>query len=134
MPQVAVKIIDETPGGEILKEIKLSFLLGDEVLKVRDILKARVYKEVEVYNKKLPEYFNGLVQPTDAEKTLNGYKMRIRKLINPEEQYQSALNAFKQNVFFILVDHKQVESLDEEVVIDKFSTVSFVKLTPLIGG
>jgi hypothetical protein len=54
----------------------------------------RVLNEVNEYNKKLPAYFNGLVEPTDAEKTLNGYKIKANKIIDGEKQVYVALNAF----------------------------------------
>jgi hypothetical protein len=38
-----------------------------------------VNAEVEIYNNKMPEYFNGLVQPNDAEKTLNGLRLKDKQ-------------------------------------------------------
>ena len=38
------------------------------------------------------------------------------------------------NGFFLLVDDRQIEDLDEEVVVTVESTISFVKLVPLVGG
>ena len=86
------------------------------------------------YNLKTLGYFRGLVQPTDAEKTLNGYKLRQKRKLDWEEQYQRALEAFERNGFFILVDDRQAESLDEEIEIKLRTQVSFIKLVPLVGG
>jgi hypothetical protein len=89
---------------------------------------------VEAYNTKLPDYFRGLVQPADAEKTLNGYKLKERKKVDAEKQRLIALDAFAKNGFFILIDNIQSESLEQMVVINDKTDINFVKLTPLVGG
>ncbi|MFC6997800.1 hypothetical protein [Rufibacter roseus] len=125
-------IKDETFPGKVLHQMELA--LQNELVTVEDIIEARVNKEVEEYNKKLPQYYNGLVQPTDSEAMLNGYKLKERKKIDPEKQVYVALDAFLNNGYFVLVDNKQSESLDEEVLLNGSTTVSFLKLTPLVGG
>ncbi|GHN02552.1 hypothetical protein WSM22_40410 [Cytophagales bacterium WSM2-2] len=132
MATATLTIKDETSGGKIINEINIS--LKQESVSVQEIIEARVEYEVKVYNDKLPEYFQGLVQPTNAEKTLNGYKMRERKKVDPEKQVYIALDAFQKNAYFVLVDDKQVESLEQTIVVKPQTVVSFVKLTPLVGG
>jgi hypothetical protein len=89
---------------------------------------------VQEYNLSSEEYFRGLVQPTDAERVLNGYRLRRRRKIDWEEQAQRALEAFRRNGFLVLVDDRQAESLDEEIEIRLGTHVSFIKLVPLVGG
>jgi glutaredoxin 2 len=125
-------ITDETAGGKVLNELKIS--LTNELTTVKEIIKARVYAEVETYNNKMPEYFTGLVQPREAEVTLNGFKLKEKRQVDPEKQFLTALDAFQKNGYFLLIDNIQAESLDQMVVINKNTTVSFVKLTPLVGG
>lgn len=127
-----VRIKDETASGKILNDITIS--LKNEIVTIKDIITARVISEVDDYNSKKPDYFNGLIQPTDAEKTLNGFKMMQKKYIDPEKQVYIALDAFLTNGYFVLVDDRQASSLDEQVLVEKSTTVSFVKLTPLVGG
>jgi len=127
-----ITIKDETFSGKILQELELEF--KTDVVTVRDIIVGRVTREVENYNNKLPEYFNGLIEPTDAEKTLNGYKLRSKKVIDAEKQAYTALDAFQKNGFFVLVDNIQSESLDQQIELKKNTLISFIKLTPLIGG
>lgn len=125
-------IHDETATGKILNQLLLE--VQNEITTVREIIKARVYQEVEAYNERLPEYFNGLIQPTDTERELNGYKLKTRRTIDPEKQYYVALDAFQKNGYFVLVDNQQAEALDQEILVTDHTTVSFVKLTPLVGG
>jgi hypothetical protein len=125
-------VYDETPMGERSNGLSLQFLTAR--ITVRELIRARVYEEVQDYNTRQPEYFRGLVQPTDAEKVLNGYKLRQRRKVDWEKQYDKAIEAFERNGFFILVDDRQVESLDDGIDIRLDTQVSFVKLVPLVGG
>ncbi|WP_299986901.1 hypothetical protein [uncultured Pontibacter sp.] len=129
---MVITIKDETFTGKVLNELSLEF--GNDRMSVKDIIMARVIWEVEDYNTRFPEFYQGLVEPTDAEKTLNGYKLRSRKLIDAEEQAYVALDAFQKNGFFVLVDDVQAESLEQEVILRSDTKISFLKLTPLVGG
>ena len=127
-----LKIKDETFAGKILRELNLEF--SNETVTIREIITNRVLQEVETYNHNLPAYFNGLVEPGDAETTINGYKLRNRKQIDGEKQVYTALNAFQKNGFFLLVDNTQAETLEQSVELKDSTNISFIKLTPLVGG
>jgi hypothetical protein len=124
-------INDETAIGKLLNQIILE--VERDAITVEELITKRVEKEVEDYNKSLPEYFKGLVQPSETERVLNGVQIK-RKEIDAEKQVYVALQAFQENGFFILVDNRQVESLNELILIEPSTTVSFVKLTALVGG
>jgi hypothetical protein len=125
-------IHDETAAGQKTNTFTLDCLT--ERMTVRELIRARICQEVQDYNQREPEYFRGLVEPTNAERVLNGYKLKARHKIDWQEQYQRALDAFGRNGFFILVGDKQAESLDEEFQVKVDTEVSFVKLVPLVGG
>jgi predicted HTH domain antitoxin len=129
---MTILIRDEYLNGAITNEFEIE--LTDETISAKELIAKRVIQEVENYNSKLPEYFVGLVEPIDAEKTLNGYKLKKVKRIDPEEQVYVALDAFQKNAFFILIDNRQIEDLDHEIKLSADSAISFVKLTPLVGG
>jgi len=124
---------DETSSGERTHSIALEFLT--ERITVRELIRSRVFQEVKDYNTRLPEVFQGLVQPEAFERTLNGFrKMRDRKAIDWEKQFARAIEGFETNQIIILVDDRQAEGLEEEIVITPETTVSFVRLVPLVGG
>lgn len=129
---LTVTINDSTGTGKITNSIDLFF--KHELITVKELIEARVMKEVKDFNERLPEYFQGLVQPTRAEQTLNGYRLRERKKIDAEKQVYIALDAFQKNGYFVLIDDKQADSLEQEVLLTASSTINFVKLTPLVGG
>ncbi|RFZ95751.1 hypothetical protein D0C36_09595 [Mucilaginibacter conchicola] len=127
-----ITIKDETFAGKILQELDLEF--DTTTVTMKDIITSRVTKEVEEYNKKLPQFFNGLVEPTHAEKTLNGFKLKNKAVIDAEKQVFVALHAFQSNAFFVLVNNVQSESLEQQVELSTHTKISFIKLTPLVGG
>lgn len=105
-----------------------------ERITVRELIRSRVYQEVKDYNTQQPAYFQGLVQPTDAEQTLNGYKLRKPRQIDWEKQVEMAIAAFLSNGFIILVDDEQVTELEDEITVAPNTEVTFLKLVPLVGG
>lgn len=125
-------IHDETTSGQKTNTFTLECLT--ERMTVRELIRARIYQEVQDYNLKEPEYFRGLVEPTNAERVLNGYKLRAKRQIDWKEQFKRACEAFGRNGFFLLVGDKQAESLDQEFEVKVDTEVSFVKLLPLVGG
>ncbi len=128
----ALTIYDETLSGERTPACTLDFLT--ERASVRELIRKRVYQEVQDYNLRCPELFQGLVQPVDAERTLNGFRLRTPRRIDWEEQADRATEAFERNGFMVLVDDRQATSLDEEIVIGVDTAVSFLELVPLVGG
>jgi hypothetical protein len=134
---VTLTIRDETPAGGVVHELPLEF--QSERITVRELIRERVYQEVQDFNRQQHEkVFRGLVQPTDAERVLNGAKPEFRlkehRQIDWKQQFENATEAFSRNGYFILIDDRQAESLDQEFDIRPSSQVSFVKLTPLVGG
>jgi len=125
-------IHDETTSGQKTNTFTLDCLT--EKMTVREVIRARIYQEVQDYNQEQPEYFRGLIEPTNAERVLNGYKLKARRKIDWQEQFKKAVEAFDRNGFFVLVGDKQAESLDQEFDVKVDTEVSFVKLVPLVGG
>jgi hypothetical protein len=128
----ALLIHDETSTGERTNTVTLT--LASERVTAREVLRRRIQVEVEAYNRAQPEYFHGLVQPTDAERVLNGYRLKKQRQLDWHEQVDTALEAFERNGFLMLAGDRQVEDLDEEIVVTPGFAVSFVKLVPLVGG
>lgn len=123
---------DETLSGKVLQE--WSFECLTERISIRELIRGRVYQEVQDFNLKQPEYFRGLVQPTDAEQTLNGYRLRRRRPIEWKPQFEKAIAAFEANQILVLIDDHQAQSLDEEIAVCPTTQVAFLRLTLLVGG
>ena len=132
MAAATLTVYDENAFGTKSNALTLDFLT--ERITVRELIRERVYEEVRQYNASKPEYFRGLVQPTDAEATLNGYRIRERRKVDWEKQYERAIESFRRNGFFVLVDDRQVDSLEDTIEVKPGTQVSFIKLVPLVGG
>ena len=118
----------------LLTQFRVFDFLTEEIT-VRELIRSRVHQEVKHFNaKKAQVIFNGLVRPTDTEETLNGYALKKHRLIDWEKQLEKAVKAFEQNQILILIDEKQVESLEQNLRIRTDTKVTFIKLTPLVGG
>lgn len=125
-------IHDEAASGRIMNTFTLECLA--ERLTVRELIRARIYQEAQDFNQKGSELYPGLVEPSEAERMLNGFKLKKRRKIDWEEQFQRALESFEHNGFFVLVGDRQAESLDEEFDVKVDSEIRFLKLVPLVGG
>ena len=125
-------IRDETLGGEPLHDWVLE--VTTERMTVRELIRSRVYQEVQDHNLKNADVFCGMVQPEESEKTLNGWKLKKPRQLDWKKQFDRAVEAFEANQILILVNNRQAESLDEEFVVGSTTTVTFLRLTPLVGG
>ena len=125
-------IRDETTAGDVSQPITLEF--PTEHITVREIIKERVYQEVQDYNRRKDGVFKGLVQPTGAETALNGAKVPKARNVDWKEQCDRACEAYEKRRVLVLAGGKQTTSLDEVVTITRGVEVTFLKLVPLVGG
>jgi hypothetical protein len=127
-------IRDETTASLGKTEHTFTVHVSGEKISIRELIRQRVIQEVEEYNKRQPTVFRMLVQPSDTERTLNGFKFHKPRLVNPITQYEKAIEAFEGNGFIVLVDNYQVQSLEDEIALHPETSVTFLKLVPLVGG
>ncbi|MEW1862817.1 hypothetical protein OG896_14370 [Streptomyces sp. NBC_00669] len=127
-----VTFVDETTSGG--RSGSWGLEIAEERLTVGELIRRRVFQEVAEYHAAGSEVFRGLVQPSDAEVALNGYRLRTPRRIDPEQQYELARTAFGRNGFLVLVGDRQVEEWDQEIDLPLGTEVVFLKLVPLVGG
>ena len=127
---VTVKIRDESvPRSEVVEAL---LALTSAQLTARALISERVRMDVD---RRLMDQ-NGLaaprlVAPAEKEAQLNTPR---RIAIDAEAQVEVALAAFEANGFVLLVDDRQIESLDAPIALIPDTVVTFLKLTPLVGG
>jgi hypothetical protein len=132
MAGALLSIRDETLSGERLHEWALEFLT--ETLTVRELIRSRVYQEVQDHNLNQGKVFHGLVQPEESERAINGWKLKKARQLDWKRQFEKAIEAFEANGILILINDRQVETLDEEFDVAPNTKVSFIRLTQLVGG
>jgi hypothetical protein len=127
-----VSFVDETTAGE--RSAAWHLEIFEEHLPLREVIRRRVFQEVAEHNARGGDVFRGLVQPTGTERTLNGFKLKQPRRVDPEEQAAKALEAFSHNGFVVLVDDRQVEDPEAMVELSRGTQITFLKLVPLVGG
>ena len=126
---------DETPMGNVSSEWSLEF--ASETITVRELIRERVYQEVQDQNTRQlpPDNCRGLVAPEGAERALNEPKLnRKHGPIDWRKPYERAVEAFEAHRILILIDERQAESLDETFAIHPSTSVTFIRLALLVGG
>ena len=108
--------------------------VSGESISTRELIRSRVYQEVEEYNDHQPAVFRLLVQPGDAEHAGSGFRLPRPRSIDAADQFEKAIEAFERNGFVVLVDNRQVDRLDADIALRPDTLVTFLKLVPLVGG
>ncbi|MCP4140944.1 MAG: hypothetical protein GY755_11770 [Chloroflexi bacterium] len=134
MLTTSLNISDLTTASIGKPEHTFTVHVSGDSISVRELIRLRVFQEVEVFNNQQPTVFRMLVQPSEAEQTLNGFRFKKSRQVNPESQFKKAIEAFESNGFLVLVDDAQIETLDDEIALRPETNIAFLKLVPLIGG
>jgi hypothetical protein len=156
-----LEIYDERrPGAE--RELRHRLELPAERMTARDLIRCRIEADVAIHNAAERARFDGeiaaqeanretnrdprnqwLVTPGAIERALNGPRgvygpgVKARKRmtsIKSEPLIAVALEAFARNGFFMIFDGRQIVDLDEVLTVEQDSTVTFLRLVPLVGG
>jgi hypothetical protein len=127
---LTLSVLDETTAGESRSAGTFQFETAS--LALREIIRLRVQQEVARFNEADYEVFQGLVQPEESERILNG--VRTRPELDWQRQYTRAIAAFKGNGFLVLLDDRQIMDLDETLHLTAQSKITFLRLVPLVGG
>ena len=119
--------------------------LHKPVITVRELIGVRVDLEIEAHCARGAD-IRSRVSPdiSSHEFQLNGEDKALRPSIfhtsrtgeTParDRMIKAAEQGFLRNRFFILLDDRQAEHLDDQLELDKTGSVTFLQLTPLQGG
>jgi hypothetical protein len=142
-----LKIRDEYFGITAVSDANIpSLQLASERTSAREIIRQRVLAEVEDLNahfldkSKEPRRTRSFivdVQPISPEARLNRSFRHLPnqpQLLALDVELDRAFTAFSRQRFVMLFDDKQIETLDQELVVTPDSEMIFLHLTPLRGG
>jgi hypothetical protein len=121
-----------TDSGTASPAMTLDFL--DEEITVRELIERRVYEEVHDHNHARTSPLQRLVSPAAAEAALSPPRVRERRPLDWTVQRDRAIEGFQRNAFFVLVNDRQVTSLEDRIQLSLATEVTFVRLVPLVGG
>ncbi|MBB4372475.1 hypothetical protein GGD63_005283 [Bradyrhizobium sp. cir1] len=115
------------------------------VISVRELIAARVDLELEAHrdreadvrSRAMPDVSSRELELNGADKALRPsifHACRVGEAVARDRLIEAAEQGFLRNRFFILLDDRQAEHLDDELELDKTGKVTFLQLTPLQGG
>lgn len=138
----AMFLTDEI-GGEAYSVGEVRF--HKPVITVRELIGVRVDLELEAHRDREADV-RGRAMPgvSSSELHLNGAKKALRpsmflacrdgESLARERMIEVAEQGFLCGRFFILLDDRQAEHLDDQLELDRTGEVTFLLLTPLQGG
>lgn len=126
---IHVVICDQTLSGKLIQRLSLPIISTRTTL--QQLIKERVYHEIEQLSKHNIISNSLFIQPTAMESLLNGY---AKKNIDPELEYQKAINDFQRHRYIVLVDEYQQTDLNHTFDLFENSVIQFIKMIPLVGG
>jgi hypothetical protein len=138
-----VSMYEETFSGERTPLLTVDFLT--EVVTAQELIRRYVYETVRETNLRETERLQEIEEfrqafGTDEKERVLNKSSRIAthkataRLIDWEEQEQRALEAFRRNRFFLLVDNRQITDVEERITLRPETEISFLRLIPLAGG
>jgi hypothetical protein len=127
-------IKEENFAGKILDEISLQ--IANETLTVADLIKLKVENEIDCQNLKIEKNNQGYQHQTEdiLNKNNSSYNSVKNKTLDAEAQIYRAWEAYKNNQIIVMIDNRQTEALEEEILVSPETQVSFIRLTQLVGG
>ena len=115
--------------------------LGDGgSLTLRDLIGRVVRSEVEAFKKRQQErkLFRALTERQIQEAAGKGKiemgGSELDQKVDPDEAVATALEAFEDGLYLVVVDEQEQRSLDAQVYLRPDSKVAFVRLVMLAGG
>jgi hypothetical protein len=108
---------------------------------LRDVISRVVRQEVELFRERQEQnqFLRALTSKQIEEGVSRGAvrsggtEVTVSEL-DADVAVGTALQAFEDGLYLVLIDREQCESLDEQVVVGADSTVTFLRLVALAGG
>jgi len=136
-------LLTDEIGGEVYSVGEVH--LHKPVITVRELIGVRVDLELEAHRERKADVRSRAMPGVSSrELQLNGVEKALRpslfhacrggESLERDRLIEAAEQGFLSNRFFILLDDRQAEHLDDELELDKTGQVTFLQLTPLQGG
>jgi hypothetical protein len=102
----------------------------EEQTTLREIIRRRLYQEISEYQAKKRSQLPCFLIPTLSCQTAR----ELLPSFDWQRYSEQAIHAFEKRSYIVLVDNQQITHLDAPITLHIQSTVTFLKLMPLIGG
>lgn len=126
----------------VIEEFPLKLEINNkQAISLTELIEYVVKREVSNHNKKCdtPEIFPTLTSEEIYNKAETFGKVDFGDLYNNtkanfDKAINTALTAFEDGLFYLFVDDKKIESLEEQIQLKNNSQLMFLKLAMLTGG
>ncbi len=122
---------DQSRAGHVLGGTRVADL-PDEV-SVRDLVRTRIRDEVAAYNADPGPVYRGLVQPADAVRHSDGFRMREPRLLDAELMVAAAEEAARLGLLRLRLDGRPVD-LDELIAPADHDELTAVLERPVVAS
>lgn len=126
-----VEMQDISPGGHVLSHATVDGLPGRT--RLRDVLAARIDAEVATYNADPGPIYVGLVQPEDAVRYSDGFRMRDPRPLDAAHLFLAVEEAVGAGVVVFRIGDETVDDLDHEVAVDEVERITTVMRRPIVA-
>lgn len=115
------------------------YKLPEGIASVRELIAAFVHAEVERFNDKDTELpLLTLMSAEDIDREAKTGKVAFRRIwkdvkANETKAVETALAAFEDGLFRVLMDEEELTNLDSEIAIKEGAVFTFIRLTFLSG-
>ncbi len=139
---ISGKIIGKTKPLFSDRAIALPVELFDrqQPLTLRDLLTQIVVQEVTAFQERAQQ--NSLLRVLTKDAISQGLKLgkidsggrELEQQVDSQKAVENALQAFEDGFYFVFIDDKQQEKLDDAINLRPNSQMLFLRLVPLVGG
>lgn len=124
-------ITDVAPGGYRLSGATVEDL--PELVTLRQILVQRLRSEVASYNRELGTTFHGLVQPADAVRYSDGFRMTNPRALDEDHLFTAVEEAVNAGLVVFRFAERTFTELDEELDLGEHDQLTIVMRRPIIA-
>ncbi len=126
-----VEMRDLSPGGHQLSGATVEGL--PDRASIREILTTRIRAEVAAYNEDPGRLYRGLVQPEDAVRYSDGFRMPNPRPLDAERLLTATEEAVRAGVVIFHVGDLAVDDLEHEVDLNEHQQLTTVLRRPIVA-
>jgi hypothetical protein len=126
-----INLREVSPAGHELSRATVEGLVGE--MSVRDIIRARINAEVAAYNQDPGTIYVGMVQPEDAIRHSDGFRMRTPRPLDAEQLLTAVEEAVGAGVVSFIIGDRTVDDLDVVIDLGTTASITTVMRRPIVA-
>jgi hypothetical protein len=115
--------------------------ISSDGLTLRDLIFDIVDAEVTAFHdrqeqQRLPQILtkDTITWGLEKGKIISGDRDFDPQSVDMQTAFETAIQAFSDGLYYVFIDDRQYETLDEEVTLQPYSKVLFLRLVAMVGG